>query len=104
MFLLPNHLRCTVAVAIVLTTTEGASAGWMGFRNDTSNTLVIQEAITEGRTPRFGRLQKLLAMKTPAGGAAAMVPPPKKEPITREPPKPPVPPKLPAVPPKKKER
>ena len=36
----------------------------MGFRNDTSNTLVIQEAITEGKTPRFGQLQKLFSSET----------------------------------------
>jgi hypothetical protein len=64
MFSLRNQLRCTAAVAAMLVTGEVASAGWMGFRNDTSNTLVIQEAITDGKAPRFGRLQKLFSSET----------------------------------------
>ncbi|HVK10468.1 MAG TPA: hypothetical protein VM597_16995 [Gemmataceae bacterium] len=64
MSLFRNQLRWTVAVAAMLATGQAASAGWMGFRNDTTNTLVIQEAITEGKAPRFGRLQKLFSFET----------------------------------------
>jgi hypothetical protein len=64
MLLLHNRLRYTAAVAALMVIGEVASAGWMGFRNDTSNTLVIQEAITDGKAPRFGRLQKLFSSET----------------------------------------
>jgi hypothetical protein len=64
MFSLRNQLRYTAAVAALVAIGDAASAGWMGFRNDTSNTLVIQEAISEGKAPRFGRLQKLFSSET----------------------------------------
>lgn len=74
MFFLHNQLRWTLGLTVaVVATAAPLSAGWMGFRNDTPNTLVIQEAIPDGRAPRFGRLQKLFSSETvrdtpPTGG------------------------------------
>ena len=64
MFLIRNHLRWTFALAAVLSAVGTVSAGWMGFRNDTANTLVIQESIPTGGKVRPGRLQKLFASET----------------------------------------
>src|SRR5262245_29660338 len=64
MFSIRNQLHYIGSAAAVLAVVGPVSAGWMGFRNDTSNTLVIQEAITDGKTPRLGRLQKLFSSET----------------------------------------
>lgn len=36
-------------------------AGWMGFRNDTKETIVIQETVVVGGQTRLGRPQRLFA-------------------------------------------
>ena len=38
-----------------------ADAGWMGFRNDTAATLLVQETVSAGRT---GKPQKIFANET----------------------------------------
>jgi len=47
-------LACLVAAGPV-------DAGWMGFRNDTSATLIVQEAVAGGRS---GKPQKVFANET----------------------------------------
>jgi hypothetical protein len=57
-------------VLLVLAVTGSADAGWMGFRNDTSATLVVQETVAAGRP---GKPQKIFANETvrdtPSAGA-----------------------------------
>jgi hypothetical protein len=56
--------------AICLAAERPAAAGWMGFRNDTSMTLIVQENLSAGRT---GKPQKIFANETvrdtPSAGA-----------------------------------
>jgi hypothetical protein len=40
---------------------EPALAGWMGFRNDTKDTIVIQEILVVGGKPKAGKPQRLFA-------------------------------------------
>jgi hypothetical protein len=40
---------------------DGAFAGWMGFRNDTKETIVIQETITVNGQPRPGNTRRLFS-------------------------------------------
>lgn len=48
-----------LGVLIALTGADTASAGWMGFRNDTKETLVIQETFIINGQARLGRPQRL---------------------------------------------
>jgi hypothetical protein len=41
-----------------------AGAGWMGFRNDTQSTLIIQETVPAGTTGRAGKPQKIYTNET----------------------------------------
>lgn len=67
-----RHFRflAFLAPAICLAADTPAAAGWMGFRNDTSMTLVVQETVSAGRG---GKPQKIFANETvrdtPAAGA-----------------------------------
>jgi hypothetical protein len=50
-----------------------ADGGWIGFRNDTGTTLVIQETVAVGTGSRSGKPQKIFANETvretpPTGG------------------------------------
>jgi hypothetical protein len=47
--------------ALCLAADTPAAAGWMGFRNDTSMTLVVQETVSAGRA---GKPQKIFANET----------------------------------------
>ena len=62
----PLYLLTCVACLVAA---GGADAGWMGFRNDTAQTLVIQETVS---TSRPGKPQKIFANETvrdtPAAG------------------------------------
>ena len=70
-----TSLRCLRIVAlltllVLFTDPAKAAAGWMGFRNDTGMTLVIQETVAS----RPGRPQKIFANETirdtpPSAGA-----------------------------------
>jgi hypothetical protein len=46
-------------LVIALTGADTANAGWMSFRNDTKDTIVIQETVIVGGQPRPGRPQRL---------------------------------------------
>lgn len=51
---------CTLLGAGALVASASDSqAGWMGFRNDTKDTIIIQETLTIGGQPRLGRPQRL---------------------------------------------
>jgi len=50
-----------LGVLIACAGADSASAGWMGFRNDTKDTLVIQETIIINGQPKAGRPQRLFA-------------------------------------------
>jgi hypothetical protein len=56
--------------AVCLAADTPVAAGWMGFRNDTSMTLVVQETVSAGRS---GKSQKIFANETvrdtPSSGA-----------------------------------
>jgi len=71
MWFLRSHFRLVILLGslTLLGGSARADAGWMGFRNDTSGTLVLQEM---GNRP--GRPQKIFANETvrdtPAAGAA----------------------------------
>ena len=66
MFFLRNYLRSLLIVGSLAILAEWniCLAGWMGFRNDTPNTLVIQETIGAGPVARSGKPQKLFANET----------------------------------------
>lgn len=73
MFPFGHHFRRLLAVAVtaLLLGPASAFAGWMGFRNDTGQPVVVQETYATGRT---GRPQKIYANETirdtpPAAGA-----------------------------------
>ena len=55
-----RHLRILATLAVIAFAGR-ADAGWMGFRNDTSATLVIQETVSTGRP---GKPQKIFANET----------------------------------------
>ena len=70
-----RHLRFTplFGLLILLADPMRADAGWMGFRNDTGMTLVVQETVTVGAGTRQGKPQKIFANETirdtpPVGG------------------------------------
>ncbi len=61
-----------LGVSIVLVVdASSVFAGWMGFRNDTKDTIVIQETVVIGGQPRPGRPQRLFT-----GEAVRDTPPP----------------------------
>jgi hypothetical protein len=72
MFLILRHLRFAALVTPLFLFAEPgrAAGGWMGFRNDTGVTLVIQETVGS----RQGRPQKIFANETvrdtPPSGAS----------------------------------
>ena len=76
MFRFPHHFRLTIALGaaavLALAHPAGALAGWMGFRNDTTMTVLIQETVTAGPIVRQGKPQKVFANETvrdtPAAG------------------------------------
>ena len=61
-----RHLRIASLSGILLLVAvpSNANAGWMGFRNDTGKTLVIQETVSVGTTTRPGKPQKIFANET----------------------------------------
>jgi hypothetical protein len=68
-----RHFRRFVAVGLtaLLLAPAAAFAGWMGFRNDTGQPVLLQETLGSGR---LGRQQKIYANETvrdtpPAAGA-----------------------------------
>jgi hypothetical protein len=70
-----SHFRYTplLGLLILLADPTRVLAGWMGFRNDTGMTLVIQETVTIGAATRQGKPQKIFANETirdtpPVGG------------------------------------
>jgi hypothetical protein len=58
-----RHFRRAALLACLagLIAAGPVDAGWMGFRNDTSATLVVQEAVAGGRS---GKPQKVFANET----------------------------------------
>ena len=56
-----RHFRSLALLVAFVLAAGRADAGWMGFRNDTSATLVIQESISPGRP---GKPQKIFANET----------------------------------------
>jgi hypothetical protein len=60
-----------LGVSTVLVDASAVFAGWMGFRNDTKDTIVIQETVVIGGQPRPGRPQRLFT-----GEAVRDTPPP----------------------------
>jgi hypothetical protein len=73
MFTNPRHfpMLAAVGLAVLAAAPAEASGGWMGFRNDTPATLVIQEKTVASRP---GRPQKIFANETvrdtPPAGAS----------------------------------
>lgn len=70
-----RHFRLTALLIslLCLATSARAESGWMGFRNDTTLTLVVQEVVATGSSARPGKPQKIFANETvretpPAGG------------------------------------
>src|SRR5262245_28791498 len=54
----------TLTSFLILANPDQVFAGWMGFRNDTQMTLMIQETVTSGKTTRAGKPQKVFANET----------------------------------------
>lgn len=54
-------LPCLLGAILVAISADIAVAGWMGFRNDTSDAIVVQETITVNGQPKPGRPQRLTA-------------------------------------------
>lgn len=63
MFKRCNHLRQIIilSIGVLLTCPLSAFAGWMGFRNETGQPIIVQETYANGRT---ARPQKLFANET----------------------------------------
>jgi hypothetical protein len=63
MFLSLRYFGCCSLLGVFIALTDASSvfAGWMGFRNDTKDTIVIQETVNIGGQPRLGRPQRLFA-------------------------------------------
>jgi len=61
-----SHFRYTplLGLLILLADPTRLLAGWMGFRNDTGMTLVVQETVTIGAATRQGKPQKIFANET----------------------------------------
>jgi hypothetical protein len=77
MLLISQYLRHSVlgvlALGFVLCSQSFANAGWLGFRNDTTMTLVVQESVPTPQGPRLGRPQRIFSNETfrdTMGGAA----------------------------------
>jgi hypothetical protein len=57
-----HHFRNVALLGslVVLASADFVFAGWMGFRNDTKDTIVIQETMTVNGQPKLSQPQKLL--------------------------------------------
>ena len=67
MFRFLSQTRIALPLAILVTASLPAAvdAGWMGFRNDTRSTLVIQESVSSGRVvSRVGKPQRIYTNET----------------------------------------
>lgn len=66
------RLTVVLAMVVALANSGHVCAGWMGFRNDTNGTIVIQEAVNTGGQTRLGKPQRLFSGEavrdTPAAG------------------------------------
>jgi len=61
-FPINNFWRINLAgILLVLLFTAQTNAGWMGFRNDTKDTLVVQEIFVVNGQQRPGKPQRLFA-------------------------------------------
>jgi len=76
MFPVLRYLRVAILICLflVLADPARADAGWMGFRNDSGTTLIIQETVSVGTGSRQSKPQKIFANETvrdtpPSGGA-----------------------------------
>lgn len=63
-FLPKSRSVLPVALLIAAAIPGVANAGWMGFRNDTHSTLVIQETVPAGTSGRAGKPQKIYTNET----------------------------------------
>jgi hypothetical protein len=61
-----RHFRFIFAVVplLCLVTSAHAQNGWLGFRNDTTLTLIVQETVPAGSSSRPGKPQKIFANET----------------------------------------
>lgn len=65
MFPVFRHFSTVLLIAIALfANPASAMAGWMGFRNDSNTTLIVQETVTVGSKTRPGTPQKIFANET----------------------------------------
>src|SRR6476620_4125727 len=76
MFPVLSYLRVAILTGLFLVLADPArpDAGWMGFRNDSGTTLIIQETVSVGTGSRQSKPQKIFANETvrdtpPSGGA-----------------------------------
>ena len=53
-----------VGLFLLVAVPSDAHGGWMGFRNDTGKTLIIQETVAVGSSSRPGKPQKIFANET----------------------------------------
>lgn len=68
-----TQLAALLTPLVFLAGAARAESGWMGFRNDTNLTLIVQETAPAGSNTRPGKPQKIFANETvretpPAGG------------------------------------
>jgi hypothetical protein len=63
-FLRTLPLAVLLATGAMATDPAPARAGWMGFRNDTTMTLLLQETVTVGKTSKDTKPQKIFANET----------------------------------------
>jgi hypothetical protein len=66
MFPFLRHFSAVVILTslLILANPGHVFAGWMGFRNDTQMTLIVQESVTTGKSTRAGKRQKIFANET----------------------------------------
>jgi|GEM_PF-7122325 len=53
-------VRIVLPLLLLILLPGSSSAGWMGFRNDTTATLLVQETVKVNDKPLLGRVQKLI--------------------------------------------
>ena len=59
-----RFLPIIVPILLLLADLSSASAGWMGFRNDTAKTIIVQETVPTSTGSRPGLSQKIFANET----------------------------------------
>ncbi|MSR54124.1 MAG: hypothetical protein EXS09_12655 [Gemmataceae bacterium] len=64
MFAFLRHFLPSLLAILMMGEILSAQAGWMGFRNDTTKTIILQELVPTGSGSKPGLSQKIFANET----------------------------------------